>query len=264
MFFPPFTPFANRLLLVFALAGLAQISFSQQADSTKRQLHISGSVSATNNGFSLVPTFSLGKPAVATFLNVRGRGRLSFEPEFRYSMEFKPWSFVFIWRYRLIEKNKFQLKVGTHLPALNFVTGKVIKNGVEQDAIQARRFFPVMEVIPGYAFGKNFRLGLYYLYSVGLEKELTKNNHFVSLQPAFNHIPLAGKFYLRFYPQFYYLKLDQQDGIYVAGNLILARQGIPFSVSAMMNKAIDSSINAKDFDWNVSLNYAFGRKYAEQ
>jgi hypothetical protein len=135
---------------------------------------------------------------------------------------------------------------------------------VEQEAIQARRFFPVVEAIPSYKLSKNINLGIYYLYSVGLEKDLTKNNHFVSLQPGFHYIPLVKQFYLRFYPQFYYLKLDENDGVYVAGSLTLARRKFPFSISAMMNKAIDSTIPAKDFDWNVSLNYAFGRNYVEQ
>ena len=251
-------------LLLLAFLPLAHVSFSQQADSVKKVFNFRGMVSATTNGFSLVPTFSLGAPAVMTFLNISGNGRLSFEPEFRYSMKFKPWSLVFIWRYKLVKKEKFQFTLGTHLPALNFVSRKDTIGGVEQDVIRARRFFPVAEVIPVYRIGKNFSLGIYYLFSIGLEKEVTKHNHFVSLQPNFNHIPLPKRYYLRFNPQFYYLKLDEHDGIYVAGALTLARQGFPFSISGMMNKAIDSNIKARDFDWNVSLNYSFGRNYRER
>lgn len=259
---------ANQLLktaaFLSAFLHLSFSAFSQEKDSTKHLLNFRGSVSVTNNGFSLVPTFSLGEPAVATFFNISGKGRLSFEPEFRYSMKFKPWSLVFIWRYKLVRKEKFQLALGTHLPALNFVSGKATLGGVEQDVIRARRFFPVVEMIPTYKISENFRLGIFYLFSIGLEKELTRRNHFVSLQPNFNHITLSKRYYLRFNPQFYYLKLDESSGFYVAGALTLARQDFPFSISAMMNKAIDSDIPAKDFDWNVSLNYAFGRKYVEQ
>ena len=259
---------SNQLLktaaFLSAFLHLSFSAFSQEKDSTKHLLNFRGSVSVTNNGFSLVPTFSLGEPAVATFFNISGKGRLSFEPEFRYSMKFKPWSLVFIWRYKLVRKEKFQLTLGTHLPALNFVSGKVALGGVEQDVIRVRRFFPVVEMIPAYKISENFNLGIFYLFSIGLEKELTKRNHFVSLQPNFNHIPLPKRYYLRFNPQFYYLKLDESSGFYVAGAMTLARQDFPFSISAMMNKAIDSDISAKDFDWNVSLNYAFGKKYVKQ
>lgn len=256
--------FGRKAALFFTLLHFAFSVFSQEKDSTKHALNFRGTVSATNNGFSLVPTFSLGEPAVATFLNISGNRRLSFEPEFRYSMKFKPWSLIFIWRYKMVRKERFQLALGTHLPALNFVSGKATLGGVEQDVTRVRRFFPVVEVMPTYKFSKNFNMGIFYLFSVGLEKELTKHNHFVSLQPNFNHIPLSKRYYLRFNPQFYYLKLDESDGIYVAGALTLARQDFPFSISGMMNKAIDSDIPAKGFDWNVSLNYTFGRNYTEK
>ncbi|MBK7870581.1 MAG: hypothetical protein IPJ74_07825 [Saprospiraceae bacterium] len=254
----------SKAFLCLMFLHFTHLSLGQSLDTTQQIIHFRSMLSATNNGFSLVPTFSLGKPAVVTTFNISGKGRFSFEPEFRYSMEFKPWSFIFIWRYKLIEKNKFQLKLGTHLPALNFISGSVIKNGMEQEAIQARRFFPVIEVIPSYKVSTNISLGLYYLYSIGMEKELTKNNHFVSLQPNFNNIPLTKQFYMRFNPQFYYLKLDKQDGFYVASSLTLARENFPFSISTLMNKAIDSDIPAKDFDWNVSLNYTFGKDYIKK
>ena len=254
----------QKAVLFFTLLHFAFSAFSQEKDSTKHILNFRGAISITNNGFSLVPTFSLGEPAVATFFNISGKGRLSFEPEFRYSMKFKPWSLVFIWRYKLVRKEKFQLTLGTHLPALNFVSGKATLGGVEQDVTRVRRFFPVVEMMPSYKISENFSLGLFYLFSIGLEKELTKRNHFVSLQPNFNHIPLSKRYYLRFNPQFYYLKLDERDGFYAAGALTLARQDFPFSISGMMNRAIDSDIPAKDFDWNVSLNYSFGRNYRER
>ncbi|MFN7115380.1 MAG: hypothetical protein ACK4TA_01195 [Saprospiraceae bacterium] len=250
------------VIVIFLIPFLGTVL--AQSDSTKQVLHFKGAVSLTNNGFSLVPTFSLGKPALVTIFNVSGKGRLSFEPEFRYSLEFKPWSLIIIWRYKIVKKEKIQLTLGTHLPALNFVSNTVTKNGVEQEAIQARRFFPVVEVMPTYVVNKNISLGLYYLYSVGLEKELTKDNHFVSLQTSFNNIPLTKQYYLRFNPQLYYLKLDQRDGFYVAGGLTLARQNCPFSLAALTNKAIDSNIAAKDFDWNISLVYSFNHHFVRQ
>lgn len=254
----------EKAILLFSFLLISSFGSSQSTDSTKHRTNFSGVISATNNGFSLVPTFSLGKPAVVTTFNVSGKGRLSFEPEFRYSMEFKPWSLIFIWRYKLIRKEKFQLALGTHLPALNFVNGKTMLNGVEQDVIRVRRFFPVVEVIPNYKISDHFSLSAYYLFSIGLEKEVTRNNHFISLRPSFTNISLSKQYYMNLHLQFYYLKLDEPDGFYTAGGLTLARRNFPFSISTLMNKAIDSNINAKQFDWNVSLNYAFGKSYVAE
>ncbi len=254
-----------RATLFFSLLLLRNFAIAQSNDSTKHVLNFKGTISATNNGFSLVPTFTLGKPALVTMFSVSGKRRFSFEPEFRYSLEdFKPWSFIFIWRYQLIRKEKFQLKIGTHLPALNFTTPTVVINGVEEDIIKARRFFPVAELIPNYKFNEHFSLGMYAQYGRGLEKEVTSKIYFISLRPSFHHIPLTLQLLLRFYPQFYYLKIGKNDGLYVAGSLALAHKTFPISISMMMNKSIETEINAKKFDWSLNLNYTFGRSYVEK
>ena len=264
---PKLKRLAQRALLPIVLSNLAHFSFSQTADSTrqKRVLNFSGSASVTNNGFSVVPTFTLGKPALVTVFNVSGKGRFSFEPEFRYSLEdFKPWSFIFVWRYKLVRKEKFQFSLGTHLPALNFITTAAIKDSMEQDLIQARRFFPVFEATPNYRFSPNISLSLYCQYGKGLEKEVAKDIYFISLRPSFNHVPLTKRFFFRFNPQFYYLRIAKDDGVYVAGNLTLAWRGFPFSISLLTNKALKTDIVSKDFDWGLNLNYSFGRSYVEK
>lgn len=62
----------------------------QSKDST---FYFHADLSVTNNGFSIVPAFTLGDPAA--FLDMRmGNKRLSFEPQFRYALEGRPWSFI--------------------------------------------------------------------------------------------------------------------------------------------------------------------------
>ncbi len=249
--------------LVFCLA--AAVCFSQKTDSVKQILNFSGTVSATNNGFSLVPTFTLGKPALVTIFNMSGKSRLSFEPEFRYSLEdFKPWSLIFIWRYKLVRKEKFQFSLGAHLPALNFITTTFIKDSVEEEVIKARRFFPVIEAIPVYRVGKNTTLSMYCQYGKGLEKEVANDIYFISLRAGFSKIPLTRQFFFRFNPQLYYLKIARNGGFYTAGGLALARGNWPISISVMWNKAIETDIASKNFDWSLNLNYTFGKSFVER
>lgn len=108
--------------------------FAQSAAGTEKLYHFDGSVSITNNGFSFIPSFSLGKPATVADLSIGGE-RFSFDPQFRFDLAgLKPWSFIFIWRYKLIQTEKFQMKVGAHLPAIAFREesldsgGETIKN----------------------------------------------------------------------------------------------------------------------------------------
>src|SRR6266487_2475474 len=128
----------KKALLFFALLNLAHFSFSQRTDSTKSISHFSGTVSITNNGISLIPTFSLGKPATIVNLSM-GKGKLRFEPELRFALEGKPWSFLFWWRYKLVNNNKVAITPGGH-PAMNFKTETHSVNGVSRKYIVIRRY----------------------------------------------------------------------------------------------------------------------------
>jgi len=248
---------AGKAMLLATFILFAGRAFSQEPDSVKPVINFKGSVTVTNNGFSFIPSFSLGKPAAILDLSVGGK-RLSFEPQFRYSLEGRPWSFIFIWRYKLVKADKFQLTLGTHLPALNFGTVTVEKDSVTQEMIRTQRYFPVFEVSPNYAITKDINLSLFYLYGHGAKEATTKNTHYLSFRAYFSNLRLSKQFYLGFYPQLFYLKVDDTDGFYVASSLTLAKKNFPLSFSTLVNKAIQSDVDGKDFDWNVSLVYSFG------
>lgn len=109
-------------LLGLVVSFFSHPSFSQNSDSTREVINFKSAVSVTNNGFSFIPSFTLGKPATVVDLSVGGK-RFSFEPQFRFNLQdVQPWSFVFIWRYKVINTQRFQVSMGTHLPALAFRT----------------------------------------------------------------------------------------------------------------------------------------------
>ena len=248
-------------LLVFVFCFLAHFSFSQEIESTKVPGHLGGAVSVTNNGISFIPTFSLGKPAAIFDLSV-GR-RLSFDPQFRFALDGKPWSFIFWWRYKLIKNDQFSFNLGTHL-GLPFKTITETTNGVTKETITTKRYL-AGELAPNYHLSKAVSFGIYYLYSRGIDDGTTKNTHFLTLNANFSNIPVSKQFYLKFIPQVFYLKMDQHDGFYFTSALTLANRKVPVSISSVINKFIQTDITAsKNFVWNVSLIYSFNKKYVEQ
>jgi hypothetical protein len=110
---------------------------------------------------------------------------------------------------------------------------------------------------------KKISLGFYYLYSHGLA-DATRNTNFVSANAYFSRINLFDDYNLKISPQFYYLKMDSNDGFYSAASITLAKSKIPFSISSTVNKKINSSIVSKNLIWNLSLTYTFGGKYILQ
>ncbi|HUR11550.1 MAG TPA: hypothetical protein VM012_09285 [Flavitalea sp.] len=249
----------NIAFLFFVFLVLTENSFSQKTDSIKASNHFGGAITLTTKGISTIPSFTLGKPAVLFDMSI-GKRRLSFEPQFRFSLEGKPWTFIFWWRYKLLTTDKFQISVGTH-PALNFRTEVVVSNGVSKKVIVARRYLAA-ELAPNYVLAKNITIGLYYLYSRGLDKDATRNTHFIGIRSSFSS-NLSSQYFIRFIPQFYYLKTDKPYGFYINPTLTLAKKNFPFSISSIVNKALKTDIPGKSFLWNISLIYSFNKEYVE-
>jgi hypothetical protein len=245
-------------LLVVLITCTDSYCFSQKADSTQPIKHFSGSASITNNGISLVPSFSLEKPAAIFLLSLGGQ-RFSFDPDIRFGLDGKPWTMLFWARYKLISQSKFRLHTGVHL-GLNFRNTPITINNIASKNSIARRYLAT-ELAPSYFFTKKISVGSYYLYSRGLDNGTVKNTHFVTLNANFSPLVLNKKIYLRFNPQMYYLYQDGKKGYYTTGLLALAKNNFPVSISYLINKKISGNIAGKDFISSFSLIYSFSQKY---
>jgi hypothetical protein len=95
---------------------------------------------------------------------------------------------------------------------------------------------------------------------ISFDPNMPVNTHFLSLRAGFSNIRLSKKFYVRFNPQLYYLKMDQEDGFYFNATLTFLKRNFPVSLSALINKSIKSEISAgEDFLWNVGVIYSFNK-----
>jgi hypothetical protein len=252
----------KRALVLFVLLNLSFSVFSQNSDSTKVTNYFGGGVTVTNNGISLIPTFSIDKPAVLFDLTA-GRGKLSFEPQFRFSLDGKPWTFFFWWRYKLVNTSKFFVRVGAY-ESLSYSTLSVLTNGETKETIITQRYL-AGEFAPNYFLTKNVSIGMYYLYSYGIDNVNVRNTHFAMLNMNFTNIKLSSKFFLSYMPQIYYLRINKNDGFNVTSTLTLARRNFPVSFSVFGNKTIKSNVPGhKDFVWNASLIYSFNNSYVKR
>ncbi|HWB24359.1 MAG TPA: hypothetical protein VG738_02720 [Chitinophagaceae bacterium] len=228
--------------------------FSQAPDSTSKSSQLSGSASITNNGISLVPLFSLEKPA-AVFDMSLSKSRVSFDPELAFSTSGRPWYFLLWLRYKIANTGKFRLTAGTHL-GLNFKES-VLKSGGDSVTAHTVERYIVGELVPNYFISKNTSVGVYYLISHGLDAGSAKAIQFFTVNANFTHVTLGDGYYMKANPQLYYLNIDGNDGFYCSGSLALAKDHFPLSISTLANKTIKTNISAgKSFTWNVSLTYA--------
>ena len=247
----------KNLIVVIGLL-LTFYSYSQENEEPKNIRNIRGGVTLTNNGISLIPSFSLGKPAAIFDLSIGGE-KLSFDPQFRFDIEnARPWAFILWWRYKLANNEKFKIHVGAH-PAWMF---HEVTFDNKEEGWEARRFLAA-EISPTIPLTKHISLKPYYLGGHGFDRGL-KNTHYLTMRAAISNMVISEQVYFSFRPELYYLKMDENDGFYFASVFSLNHRALPFSLGAMINKKIESDIDSKDFIWNVSLSYTFGSQFIKE
>ncbi|MBY0535686.1 MAG: hypothetical protein K2P88_07535 [Chitinophagaceae bacterium] len=234
------------------------IGSMQTMGQSKDSIQVGGNILVTNNGMSPIPTLSLGKPAAIFELDIKHK-RWAFEPQFRFSLDGKPWSFVIWGRYRQNIGKKLALTLGAH-PSFVFRSKDFVVSGVTKRYLTSVRFTAV-EFAPIYIVSPHFNFGVYYLYSHGWDEGATNNTHFATINANWGNVKIAPSLYFRAQPQLYFLKLDKAEGYYVTSAFTLSSPKTAFVLSSVVNKKIQSTIPGKDFVWNVALIYFFGKKY---
>jgi hypothetical protein len=249
-------------LTLLILSSISTVSFSQINDSIINPFRFGGAFTITTKGISLIPNLTLGKPAAIFDLSM-GKGRFSFEPQLRFALDGKPWTFIFWGKYEVYRSDRFTLRTGLH-PAFAFKTITDTTGGEPTEMMRAQRYL-AGELVPTWFITKSITVGLYYLYSHGLEKDIVQNTNYIGLRCGFTNIRISDGFYLRFSPQVYYLKMDENDGFYLNATLTLARNNFPLTVSSLVNQTLTTEIPVgEDFIWNISLTYTFTHEYVRK
>ncbi len=242
------------LFLSFILP--ARFAFAQEVEQERKAF--TGTVGLTNKGVSHIPNFTLGKPAVLFNMSV-GKRKLTFEPLLRFSTRGKPWAFMFRWQYRMLQTDRFRLRVVLS-PVLSFITSSVTETedeeGDPRDAIIARRFIGG-QILPDYSLTKNLNIGMTYLYSRGIEESTFRNMNFIGFTTRLSNVGGLDAWTVNLNSQVYYLRIDEKSGTYFSPSAVLAKRGFPFSLSAMINKAFRTDLPGDDFLWSASVIYSY-------
>ena len=249
--------FLKSISLVFLFTFFSYVSYGQQADSTKKINSFSGSIGITNNGFSIIPTFSLNSPATNMNFSWR-KNKFSFDPDIRLVPDASKGGMLFWLRYRLIEKKKFSLRVGVH-PAFTLVKRVVTDNGISTEITEMLRF-AAGEIVPSYQITPNWSIGAVFLHGSGLQKHGPQNTNVLFLNSSISNLKIGGDFRFQFIPMIYFLNTDGYTGNYFSVTGILSKKNFPFTLQSTINQTFTSNIpNNRDFMWNVLLAYNFSK-----
>jgi hypothetical protein len=249
-----------NLLIPFLLAGLLPALCAQESDNTVSKVNrFGGAVTIQSKGISTIPNLTLGKPAIVFDMAV-GR-KLTFEPQFRFALEGKPWAMVFWWKYNTQVSNKLRLVFTTNYSLSYKAMTYYTSIGTSQEIIRTTRYL-AGGFEPNYQINKYLGIGVYLFYTYGIEEFITKNTYMVSFRPGISNIPIAKNTTARMTPEVYYLKMDDNEGVYLNARLSVSNRNFPVSLSALVNKPLESNIPSEyDLLWHVALSYSFGGNY---
>lgn len=212
-----------------------------------------GNLGVTNNGFSIIPTFSFNSPAITTQMSWK-KNNLSVEPDIRLAPDLTKGSMLLWFRYMPIQKGKFSLRTGLH-PAINWFPKNIVENDKPSELYQLRRFL-AWELAPNFKINKNLNVGVYYLQGNGLQENGVRTSHFVNLYLGVSNIALNDQLNLSLTPAVYYLNVDKKAGTYFTANGAISHKKSPFSLQSTINQTLRTKITGgKDFLWNIALVY---------
>ncbi len=251
-----------KTLTLFLSLGLSHILSGQKNDSTVARINsFGGAVTIQSKGISTIPNLTLGKPAAVFDMKV-GR-KLTFEPQFRFALDGKPWAMVFWWKYIAQISDRFRLVSSANYSLsykeLTFYTSE----GTSQEIIRTTRYL-AGGLEPNYQVNKYLGVGVFLFYTYGVEKFITRNTYMVSIRPGISNIPVAKNTTARITPEVYYLNMDDKDGVFLNARLSVSNKNFPVSLSALVNKPLKSNIPSEyDLLWHVGVSWSFGRNYIE-
>jgi hypothetical protein len=248
---------SKLLKTFFLLIFIIQMGYCQQVDTTRAVSTFSGSVGITNNGFSIIPTFSLNSPAVIMNYYVRKK-KFSFDPDIRLVPNASKGGMLFWLRYYAIEKKRFSLRLGVH-PAFTFIRRTIIDNGKNTEITEMLRF-AAGEIVPNYRITPNWSIGAVFLHGSGLQKHGPQNTNVLFLNTSIANIKMGGGFRFQLIPMFYFLNTDGYKGNYFSAAGIVSHKKLPFSLQATINQTLSANVPGnQDFMWNVMLAYNFSK-----
>jgi hypothetical protein len=236
-------------------ASLTSAAQAQPSGETPRPVEVWGAVNVNSKGISLVPALTLGRPSAIVDLGVR-KGNLSFEPQLRFALDGKPWSFLLWGRYRVVTREKFRLTLGGH-PAYSFRTMTAGTNGVSRDLIEVWRY-AAGEITPTWTLSPRASAGGYYLYSHGIDRGAPPHTHLVAARAYLADIGVGGDYVVQAAPQFYFLRTNGQNGTYLGASASFGRRGSPWSITTIVNQPVKSDVvRGQSFLWNLGVTRTF-------
>ena len=136
-------------MMLWCLLVSSNILVAQNEDNSAAKINnFTAAVTIQSKGISTIPNLTLGKPAIVFDLKL-GR-KLTFEPQFRFALDGKPWAMVFWWRYYQTVSNNLKVTYSTNYSFSYKSIASYTSSGVSQDIKSITQTHIPKEIILGW------------------------------------------------------------------------------------------------------------------
>jgi hypothetical protein len=241
-----------RLFFSFLFLSIFCLGYSTgKADSTGSKLRVSGSVSLNSNGIAPIPAFSLDKPALIGAVSLQKR-RFSFDPQIAYGLDMRPWIIDNWLHYRLINKQKFELRAGVDF---SMFFGEY--DAGDYKILQGQQYL-TFELAGIYRFTPKSILTLMYWSDNGQDHGTIKGNYYNMMYER-NDIEIGKNVLFSAGLQLFYVGYTgKNDGLFVSPKIASSLKSLPLSLFLQVIQPLSSNIEPyPGFRWNLGMAYLF-------
>jgi hypothetical protein len=241
-----------RGFLFFVLFAYSALAFCREhSDSTRHPLKVTGMISFNTNGMAPVPAFAYGKPVVSSNITFR-KNRFSYDPQFSYGLNIKPWILDNWFHYKLVDQPKFELRTGVNI-SMFFSELKT----PDEDVWRGQRY-TTFELAGTYKLPKSRSIGLMYWYDMGIDSGTIKG-HFINLVLDQSEIALGKQLLLGVNIQIFYIDYtDYNDGLFISPKVSLSTRKLPVSIYCQGLQPVTSNMSPyPSFQYNLGIGYSF-------
>jgi hypothetical protein len=234
----------------------AQSADSNQvhADTTFHPWSANHSFNATNNGVSIVPAFTLGRPAFI-YTSSFGNGTFRIEPEVRMSYDFEPWTVLCWGRYILPSKSKWNFTLASHYALLFAPLETPTNTGIDR-SYNAHRYL-AGQITASRPLGGGYTFRYFALTAHGWFEGA--NPYFTTLNSVGLGMPelRRNKLKVQLAPQLYTLNFLGSAGFFYSTNYALRWDQSKWSLTGMISQPLvkEASLTVAPVVWNVGLTY---------
>jgi hypothetical protein len=232
--------------LLFSKQGMTAPCLQDRTDSLRDSLVFHANVAISKIGLSPIPVQPSGYPCASASLSAKKRN-WSYDPDFTFTLNAKPWMINNWIHYRLTNKKKLKICAGIN-PFLYFSSANTY---LKKQVMTTNKNLSA-ELFADYQLSKRWSVNIDYRYDRGFNNMVMTGNFFCASISTIQNLSASTNIRLNAHAIYFDFPCHFQ-GLFSAWEITLTRKRYPLSLSLQVIQPVACKLNNAAFLWNTWL-----------